>query len=151
MVSQLWVRSKLVWDSLDGTLARYRHIERPRFGYFIDHSVDAFSAVAIFMGLGLSGLTTPLVGALATIGYLLAMITVYLKTFVTGTFEMTSMKLGPTEIRLLAILINSLIFFIGNPMVTLPVWGQVKLFTILLKRLQPFYLSILFTELLLRV
>ena len=139
----LWLASfgfVLNWfgDSLDGTLARYRHIERPRFGYFIDHSVDAFSAVAIFMGLGLSGLTTPLVGALATIGYLLAMITVYLKTFVTGTFEMTSMKLGPTEIRLLAILINSLIFFIGNPIITLPVWGQVKLFTILLSAIAAF-------------
>jgi len=77
-------------------------------------------------------------GAMAAIGYLLAMINVYLNTYVTGVFEMTSMKLGPTEIRLLAILINSLIFFIGNPIITLPVWGQVKLFTILLSVIAAF-------------
>jgi phosphatidylglycerophosphate synthase len=119
-------------DSLDGSLARYRHIERPRFGYFIDHSVDAFSVTAIFIGLGLSGMVPFSLGVLAAVGYLMAMINVYLKTFVTGIFEMTTAKIGPTEIRLLAVLINILVFFFGNPEVTLPLFGKMNVFTLAL-------------------
>jgi len=119
-------------DSLDGTLARYRHIERPRFGYFIDHSVDAITSSAIFLALGLSGMVPFGMGAMAAIGYLLAMINVYLNTYVTGVFEMTSMKLGPTEIRVIAILANALVFFFGNPEFTLPIVGTVNTFTVIL-------------------
>ncbi len=101
-------------DSLDGTLARYRHLERPNFGYFIDHSIDAFSAVMMFLGLGLAHLSDFTVATFTLIGYLLAMISVYLKTHVTGVFVMTNMKLGPTEIRVIAIIFNTLVFFRGN-------------------------------------
>lgn len=119
-------------DSLDGTLARHRHIERPRFGYFIDHSVDAITSSSIFLALGLSGLVPFGIGAIAAIGYLLAMINVYLNTYVTGVFEMTSMKLGPTEIRLIAILANILVFFFGNPDFNLPLVGKINIFTLIL-------------------
>lgn len=101
-------------DSLDGTLARYRHLERPRFGYYIDHSIDAFSAVMMFLGIGLAGLSDFTVATFTLIGYLLAMISVYLKTHVTGVFVMTNMKLGPTEIRVIAIIFNTLVFLRGN-------------------------------------
>lgn len=112
-------------DSLDGTLARYRHMERPRFGYYIDHSIDAFSAVMMFLGLGLAGLSDFTVATFTLIGYLLAMISVYLKTHVTGVFVMTNMKLGPTEIRLIAIIFNTLVFFRGNkPIENFPFFNQ---------------------------
>jgi phosphatidylglycerophosphate synthase len=112
-------------DSLDGTLARYRHLERPNFGYFIDHSIDAFSAVMMFLGLGLAGLSNFTVATFTLIGYLLAMISVYLKTHVTGVFVMTNMKLGPTEIRVIAIIFNTLVFFRGNkPIENFPLINQ---------------------------
>lgn len=112
-------------DSLDGTLARYRHLERPNFGYFIDHSIDAFSAVMMFLGLGLAGLSNFTVATFTLIGYLLAMISVYLKTHVTGVFVMTNMKLGPTEIRVIAIIFNTLVFFRGNkPIENFPIFNQ---------------------------
>lgn len=112
-------------DSLDGTLARYRHLERPNFGYFIDHSIDAFSAVAVFLGIGLAGLSDFTVATFTLIGYLLAMISVYLKTHVTGVFVMTNMKLGPTEIRVIAIIFNTLVFLRGNkPIANFPILNQ---------------------------
>ncbi len=102
-------------DSLDGTLARYRRIERPRYGFFMDHSIDGFSACAMFLGIGLSGLATFEVATFALIGYLLSMMVTYLKTHATGVFEMTAMRIGPTEARLLAVLFNTFVFLFGNP------------------------------------
>ncbi len=116
-------------DSLDGTLARHRHIERPRFGFYIDHAVDALSVVLIFIGLGLSGYVNLAVACLAAIGYLMVAILVFLKTYVTGVFEMTSAKIGPTEVRVLGILINTVVFFFGNPEVKLPLLGVVSIFS----------------------
>lgn len=102
-------------DSLDGTLARYRHIERPRYGFFMDHSIDGFSACAMILGIGLSGMSTFEMATFALIGYLLSMIVTYLKTHATGVFEMTAMRVGPTEARVLAIFFNTWVFFFGNP------------------------------------
>ena len=65
-------------DSLDGTLARYRKIERPKYGFFVDHTVDAFSQLLIFVGLGLSIYVSFSVAALALTGYLLMIITAVL-------------------------------------------------------------------------
>jgi archaetidylinositol phosphate synthase len=103
-----------VGDSLDGTIARFRHIERPRFGFFLDHSVDAFSAVLMFLGIGFSGLGNLQITTFALIGYLLLMINVYLKTYVSGVFVMTNIGLGPTEIRIIAIIVNIFYFFKGQ-------------------------------------
>lgn len=131
----LWLASLgfiLNWfgDSLDGTLARYRHIERPRYGFLVDHWVDAISAVLIFLGLGISPYVDFTVAALGVIAYLLDSIMVYLITYVTGVFQITSAKIGPTEIRLLAIILNTAMFLIGNPTFTLPVFGQTSLYTL---------------------
>ncbi|MEN6556118.1 MAG: CDP-alcohol phosphatidyltransferase family protein [Anaerolineaceae bacterium] len=111
-------------DSLDGTLARYRHMERPNYGYFIDHSVDGFTALCMFLGFGFSGISRLDVTLFAAIGYLLMMITVFLKTKVTGVFEMTTIKLGPTEMRLIAILFSLVNYFIGVKNVELPLFGS---------------------------
>ena len=119
-------------DSLDGTLARYRHKERPNFGYFIDHSVDGFTAVCMFFGFGFAGMSSLLVAAFGAIGYLLMMITVYLKTHVTGVFEMTTIKIGPTELRILAIIFSLVHYFLKPAPVTLPFAGgeEIKLGTL---------------------
>jgi archaetidylinositol phosphate synthase len=106
-------------DSLDGTLARYRDIQRPRYGYFIDHTMDSLSEMLVFLGLGLSPYVRFDLAAMALIGYMLMSILVYITTYVNGEFKISYAKIGPTEMRVLAILANTLIFFIGNPTVTL--------------------------------
>lgn len=131
----LWLASLgfiLNWfgDSLDGTLARYRHIERPRFGFLIDHWVDAISTVLIFLGMGTSPYVDFTVSAMGVIAYLLDSIMVYLITYVTDVFRITSAKIGPTEIRTLAIILNTVMFFIGNPTFMLPLFGQTSVYTL---------------------
>ena len=119
-------------DSLDGSLARYRHIERPRYGFLVDHWVDAISAVLIFLGLGISPYVDLQVASLALIGYLLLSIMVYLITYVTGVFQITSAKIGPTEIRALAVILNFVMFFSGNNAVmTVPYLGAISIYTLI--------------------
>lgn len=112
-------------DSLDGSLARYRHQERPNYGYYIDHAIDGITALVIFVGMGLSGVARLEVTLFALVGYLLLIVQVSLKTHVTGVFEMTSIKLGPTEVRVLAIIMNTALFFtgIGENLWTLNIQG----------------------------
>jgi phosphatidylglycerophosphate synthase len=128
----LWLASMgfvINWfgDSLDGTLARYRKAERPRYGFFVDHTVDALNEVLIFLGLGLSPYIRFEIASLALIGYLLMSILVYVTTAVTGEFRISYGKLGPTEVRVIAILANTLIFFFGNPAISTP-WGTLTIF-----------------------
>ncbi|MBE0699816.1 MAG: CDP-alcohol phosphatidyltransferase family protein [Anaerolineaceae bacterium] len=116
----LWLASVgfiIQWfgDSLDGTLARYRKIERPRYGFFVDHIIDSISEVLIFIGLGLSPFLRFDIALIALVSYLLATIYVYLTTYVNGVFRISYGGVGPTEMRLIAIGTNSVVFFIGNP------------------------------------
>ena len=132
----LWLASLgfiLNWfgDSLDGTLARYRKIERPRYGFLVDHFVDALSAVLIFIGLGISPYVNFSVALLALVGYLLLSIMVYLITYVTDVFKISYTKIGPTEIRVLAILANMAMFIIGNPTFNLPYFGTTSFYTLI--------------------
>jgi len=100
-------------DSLDGTLARYRKHERPNYGYYVDHAIDGITSLIIFAGIGLSGIVRFDIAMLALSCWLLLMIQVYLKTHVTGVFEMTSIGVGPTEVRVLAIILNTVLYFTG--------------------------------------
>jgi phosphatidylglycerophosphate synthase len=100
-------------DSLDGTLARYRHIERLIFGFFLDHTVDGFIEVLIFLGLRLTPHVSFGVASVALVGYLLLSVIVYVRTAVVGEFKISYGKLGPTEIRVLAILLNAWMYFGG--------------------------------------
>jgi len=132
----LWLASfgfVLNWlgDSLDGTLARYRHMERPRYGFLVDHWIDAMSTVLIFLGLGLSPYVDLVAACLGAIMYLLLSIMVYLITYVTGVFQITNAKIGPTEIRVLAVILNTVIFFIGNPLLTVPYFGELSFYTLI--------------------
>lgn len=118
-------------DSLDGSLARYRHIERPRYGFLVDHWVDAISVVLIFLGLGISPYVDLFVASLALIGYLLLSIMVYLITYVTGVFQITNAKIGPTEVRVLAVVLNAVMFFAGNrAIMTVPYLGGISIYTL---------------------
>jgi phosphatidylglycerophosphate synthase len=121
----LWLASfgfVLNWfgDSLDGTLARERHIERPRYGFFIDHTLDAFGEVLVFLGIGLSPYVDFNIASLALIGYMLLSVLVYITTYVNGVFRISYIRLGPTEMRLIAILANTVVYFLGNPILRLP-------------------------------
>lgn len=107
-------------DSLDGTLARYRKIERPRYGFFVDHTVDAFNTMLILLGLGLSPYARFDLAALALIAYLMMSVLVYVRTYVQGVFKISYGKIGPTELRVVIFLANTFIFFFGNPQITLP-------------------------------
>lgn len=107
-------------DSMDGTLARVRKIERPRYGFFIDHIIDAVSEVLVFVGLGLSPYLRFDLALLALIAYLLASIYVYLTTYVEGVFRISYGGLSPTEMRLIAIATNIAVFFTGNPTIHIP-------------------------------
>src|SRR5690606_6684835 len=107
----LWVASLLLvvnWfgDSLDGTLARYRRIERPRYGFYLDHLMDAYSTFMIGIGLGLSPYMLLPVGFAIVIAYLLLSINVYLETHVFGEFNLGYALIGPTEVRVILIALN---------------------------------------------
>jgi archaetidylinositol phosphate synthase len=110
----LWAASALLvvhWlgDSLDGTLARVRRIERPKYGYYLDHLVDAVATALIGIGLGLSPWMLLSVGLLIVIAYLVLSINTYLETYAFGVFTLGYGRLGPTEVRLLLIALNTLI------------------------------------------
>ena len=110
----LWAASALLvvhWlgDSLDGTLARVRKIERPRYGYYLDHLVDALATAVIGLGLGLSPYMLLSVGLVIVIAYLVLSINTYLETYAFGVFTLGYGRLGPTEVRLALIVLNTLI------------------------------------------
>jgi len=88
-------------DSLDGTLARVRRHQRPRYGFYIDHVVDAVGAVFLLGGLGLSGYMSPLVALGLLAAYLLLLVETFLATYALGHFTMSYFKIGPTELRIL--------------------------------------------------
>lgn len=100
-------------DSLDGTVARFRHIERPKYGFFIDHTLDSVSMVLIGVGVGLSPYARFDFVLIALVSYLLISILVYVKTFVEGVFKISYFGFGPTEVRLFIIIVNSTVFYFG--------------------------------------
>ena len=88
-------------DSLDGTLARVRQHQRPRYGFYVDHIVDAFGALFLLGGLGLSGYMSPFVALALLVAYLLLLVETFLATYVLRQFTMSYFKIGPTELRIL--------------------------------------------------
>ena len=88
-------------DSLDGTLARVRHHERPRYGFYVDHVLDAVGILCLLAGFALGGFMTPLIAAGFLIAYYLLMVEIALATHAVGTFRISFWKFGPTELRIL--------------------------------------------------
>lgn len=110
----LWAASALLalqWlgDSLDGTLARVRGIERPRYGYYLDHLVDAIATAAIGIGLGLSPFMLLSVATLIVVAYLILSINVYLESQAFGRFAIGYGRIGPTEVRIVLVALNTLL------------------------------------------
>jgi phosphatidylglycerophosphate synthase len=88
-------------DSLDGTLARFRNKQRPKYGFYVDHIVDAFGILFVLCGLALSGYMSWTVALAVLVTYFLLSIDVYLATYTIGTFRISFYKFSPTELRIL--------------------------------------------------
>jgi phosphatidylglycerophosphate synthase len=93
-------------DSLDGTLARYRMRQRPRYGFYVDHMVDAFGISFVMAGLGLSGYMSPMLALGFLVAYFLTNIEIYLATYTMGVFKLSYGILGPTELRVVVAIGN---------------------------------------------
>lgn len=112
-INFLWLSSLgfvINWygDSLDGTLARVRNTQRPVYGYYLDHTVDAINEVMIFVGVGLSGLMHLEIALLALVMYFLLTINVSINAHLKKEFRLTYASMGPTEFRIIMIVINTL-------------------------------------------
>jgi len=93
-------------DSLDGTLARVRQQQRPRYGFYVDHVVDVFGSAALLGGLAVSGCVHDWIAAAMLVAFLLLAAESYLATYTLGQFEMSRGWFGPTELRILLIAAN---------------------------------------------
>jgi phosphatidylglycerophosphate synthase len=102
-------------DSLDGTLARVRRQERPRYGYYVDHVLDAVGFLWLFGGLALGGFMTPAVALIFLVAYYLLIVEISLATHALGRFHMSFWKMGPTELRIL--LAAGALALLGSPYV----------------------------------
>ena len=98
-------------DSLDGTLARVRNRQRPRYGFYLDHVLDAFGSVFVFAGLALSGYMSERIAVGLLVAFLLLSIEAYLTTHTIGKFHLSFAAFGPTELRLLLIAGNIALLF----------------------------------------
>jgi phosphatidylglycerophosphate synthase len=114
-------------DSLDGTLARYRNRQRPRYGFYVDHMVDSFGSLALMGGLALSGYMHPYIAIGLLIAFLLLSIQSYLATYTMGEFRLSFWHFGPTELRILLSIGNIALLF--RPMVHSR-WGIFRLFDV---------------------
>jgi archaetidylinositol phosphate synthase len=101
-------------DSLDGSLARHRQIVRPRYGYFLDHSVDALCNLTIMAGAGLSAYIRLDVALFALLGYFMLCMYVFLYNHVSQRFQLSFLALGPTELRVGLIGLNCWMYFSGD-------------------------------------
>ena len=111
-INFLWLSSLgfvINWygDSLDGTLARVRKLQRPIYGYYLDHTIDAINEVIIFVGVGLSGLIHLEIALLALVMYFLMTINVSINAHLKKEFKLTYACMGPTEFRIIMIIINT--------------------------------------------
>jgi archaetidylinositol phosphate synthase len=98
-------------DSLDGTLARVRQRQRPRYGFYVDHMVDSFGAIALMGGLALSGYMHPWIAVGLLVAFLVLSIQSYLATHALGEFRISFWRFGPTELRILLAIGNLALFW----------------------------------------
>ena len=113
-VSWLWLSSLgmvVNWygDSLDGTLARVRNTQRPIYGYYVDHTIDCVNEGLMFVGVGLSPFVHLDLALIAYALYLIMTINVSINAHLKGEFKLTYAKLGPTEFRLVVIVVNTVL------------------------------------------
>lgn len=99
-------------DSLDGTVARVRNTQRPTYGFYIDHALDAFTISIMCIGAGLAPMFNINIGLLALAGYLVLSIHTYLLTILQDEFRLTYSGLGPTEFRLIIVIVNTVAIYV---------------------------------------
>ena len=116
LLVNLWLAVNWFGDSLDGTLARLRNRQRPRYGFYVDHMADSFGALFLIGGLVLSGYMSDWIAAALLVGFLLLSINSYLATYTRGTFHLSFWGFSPTEIRVLLALGNAVALW--KPQVT---------------------------------
>ena len=120
-------------DSLDGTLARVRHCQRPRYGFYVDHIVDSFGALALMGGLALSGYMHPWIAVGLLVAFLMLSVQSYLATHALGEFRLSFWRFGPTELRILlaignvALLWKPVVNFFGGKYQLFDVGGSIGL------------------------
>lgn len=100
-------------DSMDGSLARVRHTQRPVYGFYLDHTLDAVTELIMFVGAGLSGLLRLDIALLVFVAYLLMTLNVTINSHLKSEFRLTYAKLGPTEFRLIMIILNTLLIYVA--------------------------------------
>lgn len=115
-INFLWLASfglfiNWIGDSMDGTLARVRKEERPVYGFFVDHMMDGINETIMIVGAGLSALVDFRLAILMLVFYLLLSIYVYISTYLKAEFKLTFAKMGPTELRLIVVVINTLFIY----------------------------------------
>lgn len=115
-------------DSLDGSLARFRHIERPRYGYFIDHSCDGLAILLILGGIGTSPYVRVDIALFALAAYLLLAVHTFLIAKVLGDFPLSHLGAGPTEMRLLLVGLTITMYVAGPDTGSLPGLSAFDLF-----------------------
>lgn len=108
-------------DSLDGSLARFREIERPSYGYFLDHSVDALANTILMVGLGLGPFVRLDVALFGLVAYLLMSVHTFIAARIVGEMRLSYFAWGPTELRILLLTMTSAMFFSdAQPVLSLP-------------------------------
>jgi phosphatidylglycerophosphate synthase len=107
LLVNVWLAVNWFGDSLDGTLARFRNRQRPRYGFYVDHMVDSLGALSLIGGLAFSGEMSERVAVALLVSFLLLSINSYLATYTLGTFRLSFFKFSPTEIRLLLAIGNA--------------------------------------------
>ena len=117
-VGWLWLASLgyvVNWygDSLDGTLARVRGTQRPIYGFYLDHNIDGVTMAIMCIGAGLSRLLNLYIAMAVLAVYLLLSISVYINAHLKGEFKLTYAGMGPTEFRLIMVVVDALFFFIA--------------------------------------
>lgn len=114
-------------DSLDGTLARVRNRQRPIYGYYLDHTVDAVNELIIVLGIGLSGMVHLSLALLILALYLMLTINVSINAHLKKEFRLTYARMGPTELRIIMIIVNTVLVLIpsiGTFSHTFMLWGH---------------------------
>ena len=115
-------------DSLDGTVARVRNQQRPRYGFYVDHVIDITGTAFLFAGLACSGLMNPGLSLALLAAYLLVSAEVYLATHTLGVFRMSFLGFGPTELRI--VLAIGAVKAAFDPHVTIGPLADVRLFDV---------------------
>lgn len=118
-------------DLLDGSLARWRRIERPTYGYFVDHSVDAVGTLLMVSAIGISPFMRFDVALLGVVGYFLLSIHTFLAAKVVGEFRLSYLSGGPTEMRLILMAMTIAMPIVGSEMVPGTLFSAFDLFGLL--------------------